>query len=224
MTSVTSTSSNSSPTATMPSNPRGVLGKNEFLKLLVAQMKHQDPLNPAQGDQMAAQLAQFSSLEQLQNINSTLETQTSNGAGIIESIQTSAAMGTVGKTVVANGDGVEIPGGGDPGNVAIRATIPAGGGKATLKIMNESGSVIATRDLGNVSAGVLDTTLGEAGEGLVAGSYRFAVDVIDSEGAVRSAATSMVGVVTAVQATSTGPVLRLRNLYVPFNSVTEIRS
>ncbi len=88
------------------SNPKGTLDKDAFLQLLVAQMKNQDPLNPSGGDQMAAQLAQFSSLEQLQNINSTLQTQTTNGAGIIDSIQTSAALGTVGKTVVANGDGV----------------------------------------------------------------------------------------------------------------------
>jgi flagellar hook assembly protein FlgD len=48
------------------------LGKEEFLKLLVAQMKNQDPLNPMDGQQMAAQLAQFSSVEQLINANDTL--------------------------------------------------------------------------------------------------------------------------------------------------------
>ena len=226
MTSVTSSSGTtaSTPNAAMPSNPKGVLGKNEFLKLLVAQMKNQDPLNPAQGDQMAAQLAQFSSLEQLQNINSTLETQTSNGTGIIESIQTSAAMGTVGKTIVASGDGLEVPAGADATKVAVRATIPAGGGRATLKVLDDSGKVIGTRELGAVSAGPLDMTLNEAGEGLAAGSYRFAVDVTDSTGAVRSAATSMVGVVTAVQATPTGPVLRVGKLSIPFSSVTEIRN
>ena len=48
------------------------LGKDEFLKLLVAQMKNQDPLNPMDGQQMAAQLAQFSSVEQLVTANDTL--------------------------------------------------------------------------------------------------------------------------------------------------------
>ena len=48
------------------------LGKDEFLKLLVAQMKHQDPLNPMNGQEMAAQFAQFSSVEQLVNMNDTL--------------------------------------------------------------------------------------------------------------------------------------------------------
>jgi flagellar hook assembly protein FlgD len=48
------------------------MGKDQFLQLLVAQMKNQDPLNPANGQEMAAQLAQFSSVEQLQNANDTL--------------------------------------------------------------------------------------------------------------------------------------------------------
>ena len=47
--------------------------KDMFLKLLVAQMKNQDPLNPASPDQLAAQLAQFSSLEQLVGINEKLD-------------------------------------------------------------------------------------------------------------------------------------------------------
>ncbi|MCE9602287.1 MAG: hypothetical protein K8S21_08800 [Gemmatimonadetes bacterium] len=47
--------------------------KDMFLKLLVAQMKNQDPSNPASPDQLAAQLAQFSSLEQLVGINEKLD-------------------------------------------------------------------------------------------------------------------------------------------------------
>ncbi len=51
------------------------LGKNEFLKLLTAQMTHQDPLSPMDDKAFIAQMAQFSSLEQLMNMNKTLENQ-----------------------------------------------------------------------------------------------------------------------------------------------------
>lgn len=59
-------------TSALPTGAGGKMGKDEFLKLLVAQMKNQDPLNPMDGQQMAAQLAQFSSVEQLVNANDTL--------------------------------------------------------------------------------------------------------------------------------------------------------
>ncbi len=49
------------------------MGKDEFVKLLVTEMKNQDPLNPMDGKELAAQLAQFSSVEQLMNINTKLD-------------------------------------------------------------------------------------------------------------------------------------------------------
>lgn len=48
------------------------LGKNEFLNLLVTQMKYQDPLNPADNTEMVSQLAQFSALEEMQNVSSAV--------------------------------------------------------------------------------------------------------------------------------------------------------
>lgn len=74
--------------ATTTMNPNGALGKNAFLQLLVAQMKNQDPLQPKDNSQMVAQLAQFSSLEQMTNINST-ETKVLSA---INSLQTVMSM------------------------------------------------------------------------------------------------------------------------------------
>jgi flagellar basal-body rod modification protein FlgD len=51
----------------------GAMGKDEFVKLLITQMKNQDPMNPMDGKDLAAQLAQFSSVEQLININAKLD-------------------------------------------------------------------------------------------------------------------------------------------------------
>ena len=56
--------------------PTSSLGRDDFLKLLVAQLKNQDPSNPMDGKDMAAQLAQFSSVEQLLKLNTSFDTQT----------------------------------------------------------------------------------------------------------------------------------------------------
>jgi flagellar basal-body rod modification protein FlgD len=54
--------------ASTPENPAGQLGKNDFLKLMVAQLQAQNPLEPSNGTEYIAELAQFSQLEQTSNI------------------------------------------------------------------------------------------------------------------------------------------------------------
>ena len=54
---------------TTSNNAYNALGKDEFLQLLVTQMQYQDPLNPTSDTEFIAQMAQFSSLEQMQNLN-----------------------------------------------------------------------------------------------------------------------------------------------------------
>jgi len=65
--------------------PGGSLGKNEFLNLLVTQLSSQDPLNPMDSSESIAQLAQFSALEQMQNVNVQLEAQRKS-SGLIDAM------------------------------------------------------------------------------------------------------------------------------------------
>ena len=73
--SLNATASNSA----TPQIPGGTPDKMEFLKLLVTQLEHQDPLQPQDGTEFVAQLAQFSSLEQLISINNNISTLTQQG-------------------------------------------------------------------------------------------------------------------------------------------------
>jgi len=75
------------PVATSTKNTSNQMGKDEFLKLLATQLSHQDPLNPMDNTQMMAQLAQFSALEQMNNV--------------AYSTDMSKAMNMIGKTVEA---------------------------------------------------------------------------------------------------------------------------
>jgi flagellar basal-body rod modification protein FlgD len=75
------------------------MSKNEFLKILAAQLQNQDPSNPTSNTEFVAQLAQFSSLEQMQNIAETI-----NSMSIVQS------AGLIGKTAVAEVDGTNVTG------------------------------------------------------------------------------------------------------------------
>ena len=73
------------------------LGKNEFLKLLITQLQNQDPMNPTDNTQFITQLAQFSSLEQQSNLNTSFENLSSY-------MMMNQATGLIGKTVVIEDD------------------------------------------------------------------------------------------------------------------------
>ena len=80
--------------------PGGKLGKNEFLKLLTVQMRYQDPMDPMDGKQMAADLAQFSGLEQLLNINEQLAAQQGQYESLVQTMNNSVAMNAIGRNVI----------------------------------------------------------------------------------------------------------------------------
>src|SRR5882757_9585209 len=90
------------------------LGKDQFLQLLMAQLSHQDPTSPADGNAFVAQLAQFASLEMAQNTNSNLEHLL---AGQAAGNQTSA-LGLVGKQVVFRTDQLTLTAGTSTGTSA----------------------------------------------------------------------------------------------------------
>lgn len=77
---------------TTPTNPSGELGKNDFLKLMVAQLQAQNPLEPSNGTEYISELAQFSQLEQTTNI-----AQSSSQSAASQQI--AQALGLIGHTV-----------------------------------------------------------------------------------------------------------------------------
>ena len=81
-------------TSQVTTTPNGQIGKNDFLQMLVAQMKYQDPLNPMDNTQMMSQMAQFSSLEQMTNMASSFS-QLSAVALLGHTIRATASTGQV---------------------------------------------------------------------------------------------------------------------------------
>ncbi len=91
-------------------NSKSDLDKDSFLKLMIAQLQNQDPLEPMDGSDYSAQLAQFSSLEQLQNINDSLNMSLDANYLLTQSITNTMTAGLIGKEVKIAGDTVKYEG------------------------------------------------------------------------------------------------------------------
>jgi flagellar basal-body rod modification protein FlgD len=73
-------------------NTGGTLGKDDFLKLLVGQLQHQDPMSPSDDQQWIGQMAQFSQLEQVSNTAATTQK-------IVDTLNTNGTLSLIGRTV-----------------------------------------------------------------------------------------------------------------------------
>jgi len=164
--------------------PGGKLGKDEFLKLLTTQMRYQDPMDPMDGKQMAADLAQFSGLEQLLNINDKLAAQQGQFNQLAMAMSNSSAMNAIGKTAVIDSDKVMLTKDAD-GNLGgtVLADISQSG-VAKLTLYDQSGREVGSRSLGYVGSGTMKSfDIGAAAAGAATeGAYSVHIDVVGSDG------------------------------------------
>ncbi len=114
-----------------------VMGKEDFLTLLVAQLKNQDPMNPDDPTEFTAQLAQFSSLEQLFNMNESMDALTS------AQMQSDrfATMDLIGKTVSYQDGDFSMD---EEGSASVGYKLDGIAASVTLFIKDESGTTVAT--------------------------------------------------------------------------------
>jgi flagellar basal-body rod modification protein FlgD len=198
----------------------GALGKDQFLQLLVAQMKNQDPSNPMDGSQMAAQLAQFSSVEQLTQINETLATQNTGQTGLATLLANNGALGSVGKTVLVGANAVDTSKGAPS---TVMADIPSTAKSAVLKVYDENGTEVASQDLGSVSAGRKSIDLTKSTQSSVgAGTFKYVVEADTGETDPVAVPTYVAGKIDSVRFSSNGPMVSIGGVQVPYMSVTEI--
>ncbi|BBP78872.1 MULTISPECIES: flagellar hook assembly protein FlgD [Pseudomonas] len=122
------------------------LGKDAFLKLLVTQLKNQNPLDPQDNSAFVAQLAQFSSLEGI----TTLNTSVNNIAGAFQSSQALQASSLVGRSVIVPTDKAVVD---TSKPFTGTVTIPSSVDNLTLKITDSTGKVVRTIDMGSQKAG-----------------------------------------------------------------------
>lgn len=137
-----------SPTASAPAATSSVNtapSEDRFLKLLVAQLANQDPMNPLDNAQMTSQMAQISTVSSVEKVNQSL----SGLAGQLASMQALQASSLVGRDVMVEGNRLAIHDGKASG--AVDLDLPAD--KVVVDILSAGGQVVESFDLGARGAG-----------------------------------------------------------------------
>ncbi len=143
------------------------LGKEEFLTLLVAQLQNQDPLNPADATEFTSQLAQFSELEQLINLNESM-TAMAEAQNNSERI---SALSMIGKEIQVEGSSFML---GEEGSAEIGYKLDGDASEVSLSVQNSAGQTVATLHPTELTSGnhfITFSGYGDNGERLEPGKY-----------------------------------------------------
>ena len=224
----------------LPTNP-SAMGRDEFLKLLVAQLKNQDPMNPMDGKDMAAQLAQFSTVEQLISMNKSMEAAKDSAAATADAIKAleqtqndradelasliegQMAMATVGKIGVTTGNTIFVDRSGG-GQLVVDTGTLTGPGRVT--ILDAKGEPISTGAIEKVGAGQQGIDLRDVkfDPPVGAGKYTYRFEVATDGGRWQQAKTYTAGRITGLKYDQGNPILIIGDsLSVPMSQLTQIR-
>jgi flagellar basal-body rod modification protein FlgD len=167
-------------------------GKDEFMNILIQQLKNQDPLNPMDSTQFTSQLTQFSTLEQLTNMNSTLD----NVLAFQHSMQNASIANLIGRTVTVSGDTTNLNNTAD-----LSYELSNNAASVNISIYDGAGKLVATRDAGPQLKGdnkFIWDGKDTSGNQMPKGAYTFEVKAQDIYGNTVEALTNSTGAVTGV--------------------------
>jgi len=214
-------SSASNSTSSTSSSSTSSLGQDAFLQLLVTQLEYQDPLNPMDDKDFVAELAQFSSLEQLTEINSGIDGLKSIG----EEQEMIGAVNFMGKTVDATGTALYLSNGSATG---VTFTLPDNSATCLVNVLDSSGDIVRTVDMGETAAGEVNFTWdGKDYDGNICddGLYQIAVTATDADGNTETVTSTMTGTVCGVKQSSGTYYLNIGgNRYVEFSDITNVQT
>ena len=164
--------------AEKPREVKKTLGKDDFLRLMITQMKFQDPSKPFEMDKMGAEMAQLSSMEQLQNLNQTMKALANRD----QPLERMAMTGLIGKMVSVDRQRFPHTEG---ESHALKFDLPRDASKVSVTILDQQGSPLIEKELGPQKKGEgvftwdglkANTTAAKAG------SYLYKVKAFDGGG------------------------------------------
>ena len=206
--------------STAPVERTDELQQDAFLRLLTEQLQNQDPLDPMKNEEFVAQLAQFSSLEQLFGLQETMEAVYLGIASM-----NNASMATLlGTEVVANGDTIHYSG---SGSADLHFETPRAFGTATITVSDENGRVVKTWTVGAHEAGEFSVAWDgkdRDGQPVADGDYQFAIDATDDAGESVDVQTLVVGIVDEMDYSSGTPRPSIQGVSVALESIRRLTS
>jgi flagellar basal-body rod modification protein FlgD len=192
------------------------MGKDEFLKLLTFQLQNQDPMNPMDQSKMTGELAQFSQLEQLSNLNKKFEDV--NKTKAIEDKFYAASF--VGKKIVTTGSTINLKNSGDAGDVLFK--LDGDASKVMVRILDEKNNVMGEIWRDGMSQGSHQLTwdgVALDGSPAVKGTYKAQVKAWDITGNQVMTRTEATGLVQSVTFDEGEPVLTVNGQKVYLRDV-----
>jgi len=198
------------------------LGKDDFLKLLVTKLTHQDPLSPMDDEAFVADLAQFSSLEQLQNLNKALDDSLNWDYLQMQTINNTMATSLIGKEVKASYSNIYLDNDNRP---TINFSTTEYAEKVEITIKNADGSVVRTLTSEAVPPGnnsIIWDGKDTNGNRLAEGSYQIEINGVDAEGNKITPSTYIQGKVTGVAYRGGSAFLQINGMEIALADVTAI--
>lgn len=199
---VQSSTDTSSAVSSVVSTYDDSLDKEAFLELLVTQLRYQNPLDPMDNTEFIGQLAQFSSLEQLTNINETIEGQ----EDVIQALDNTMMTNLIGREVMASEEVYQYS---ETNTSSMGFELPVSA-SIEVTISDSDGNKIKTIDMGELTAGsyLIDWDGTDSdGSTVAAGDYTYAIEATSADGETATVTSYLVGTITGMRFVDGVPVM-----------------
>lgn len=198
-------------------NPKGILGKDDFMKLLLVELQYQDPTSPMDSEKILSQTSQLATLESADNTNAALEKLSAS----LSNSQQFGTIAAIGKTADLGSDAIAYEKGSSTTfEVYFQTEVEQG----TVAIKDGNGNIVQTLDIGTNPSGVYQFTWDGSdknGNSADSGIYHVSANFTDGSGATYE---TRVGAypIESVRFDQGSTLVKLGSNYVPLENVKEI--
>ena len=219
------TNNTSSATSTLSSNkqnnpyvnPNGILGKNDFMKLMLIELQYQDPTQPMDTEKILQQTSQLASLEAADNTKKALE----NLSKSMASSQQYSVLSAIGKTASLGSDTIQHTKG---ETSTFEMYFPTDVKSGTISISDNQGNLVKTINLAKNAKGVYSFDWNgkdNSGNDVADGLYKITADYYDTKGDPQRTAIGSYPI-ESVRFDKGKALVKLGSQYIPLDQVVEI--